>query len=89
MRSFKHCQKFIAFTLEFKQESESKTLKWFGVGVYSAEAGVESESKLSDYVHLWCVLETTVRVRSLNLALDFHHFTSKAFAGYNFQGEDA
>jgi len=38
--------------LEFKQESESKTLKCFRVGVYSAEAGVESESKISDSVHL-------------------------------------
>jgi len=36
--------------LEFKQESESKILKCFGVGVYSAKAGVKSESKISDSV---------------------------------------
>jgi len=28
-----------------------------GVGVYSAEAGVESESKISDSVHLWRLLQ--------------------------------
>jgi len=39
-------------TLEFKQESESKTLKCFGVRVYPAEAGAESESKISDSAHL-------------------------------------
>ena len=33
------------------QESESKTLKC--VGVYSAEAGAESESKILDAVYLW------------------------------------
>jgi len=46
---------FIAFTLECKQESESKTLKVCRVGVYSAEAqaGAESESKISDSVHLY------------------------------------
>jgi len=37
--------------LEFQQESESKILKCFGVGVYSA--GAESESKISYSVHLW------------------------------------
>jgi len=37
---------------------ESKTLKCVGVGVYSAEAGVESESKISDSVHLWSMVLT-------------------------------
>jgi len=50
MRSFRDCQKFRYFTLEFEQESESKTSKC--VGVYSAAAGAESESKISDSVHL-------------------------------------
>jgi len=38
--------------MEIKPELESKTLKCFGVGVYSAKAGVESESKISDSMHL-------------------------------------
>jgi len=33
--------------------SESKTLKCFRVRVYSAEAGAESETKISDSIHLW------------------------------------
>jgi len=41
--------------LEFKQDLESKTLKLFGVGEYSAEARAESESKISDSVNLWCM----------------------------------
>jgi len=48
--------------LEFKQESEFKTLKMFrsGVGVYSAEAGAELESKISDSVHLWKMVSNMV-----------------------------
>jgi len=46
MRSFAH-------SLEFELESESKTLKCIGVGVYSVEAGTDSESKISDSVDLW------------------------------------
>jgi len=41
---------FREITVEFKQESESKTLKCFGVGVYSAKAGTEPGSKISDSV---------------------------------------
>jgi len=39
--------------LEFEQESESKTFKCFGVRVNSVKAGAESESNISDSVHLW------------------------------------
>ena len=43
------------------QESESKTLK--SVGVYSAEAGAVSESKISDSAHL-CYIPAVAVVRN-------------------------
>jgi len=35
-------------------------LSRIGVGVYSAEAGAESESEISDSVHLWNIVGLSV-----------------------------
>ena len=57
--------KLIAFNLEFKQESEYKTYKSFGVGAYVVKAGVESESKILDSVHHCETLQFTMMLDQL------------------------
>jgi len=57
---------------------------WSGVGVYSAEAGAESESKISDSVHLWTPHIAFVRITSsmVNLVEVFVSMPAvRAFSG--------